>query len=553
MKFEHLLKAMNSETWAITDAGLDRITAIIAERLEGGRPDLATIQARIEGVTYGAAQGFEGDSTGVFGQDQNTVAVIGMYGTILNRAGMLEQMSGGATSPQQFAQKLERYANDPNITHIVIDFDTPGGTVSGTLTAANAITYAKKKKGAANVIGVASEMAASAGYWMIAQCGKVVVPENGILGSISVISLHYATARAWENMGVTPTILRTGENKALGQAEESMKDNVLKSRMADMQKFHNNFVQAVATGRGKTTGFVQANWADGRIFIGQEAVSAGLADEIGDLRSVLESLGVDMPGSRLAVMPNTVNVMPIVEPDEDDDLPGDQIVTTNPTNATLEPQPLSSQTTQHHPPEETAAHSQEGKPMPDLNSVLSALPEEQRVLIQAALGEQQARADQSETLRLEAVNAREKAEALQLEAVAAREQAEAQAASFLHAQATAQFEEKARSLNLDETYGAVLQALHAKDPANTDKIMLALEARGRTQEAEAALLAESGSSSAGDAAASAYDRAVSKAKTLMASDSKLNLANAIDTVMRSDSELASAYLAETRAAQPSIS
>ena len=129
--------AFYADAWAITPAMYDRLQEIISERANGFKPDLAEIEARIDGRTYGADPETE--------TQDGDVRVIALHGVLISRAGMFDQMSG-ATTPQAFASLVRQAADDPAVATIVLDLDSPGGTVSGTQLAAEAVSYAAGKK-----------------------------------------------------------------------------------------------------------------------------------------------------------------------------------------------------------------------------------------------------------------------------------------------------------------------------------------------------------------------------------------------------------------------
>jgi signal peptide peptidase SppA len=516
LKYSHIVRALETETWAITEQGLAVIQGIVEERLAGHKPTLAEVEARIDGKTYGSPE--------LLGQ-QGSIAVIGLYGTILNRAGGFDAISG-ASSPQKFARAVRAAADDPNVRELVIDIDSPGGTVSGTFTAADAVAYASARK---PVTAVANEMAASAAYWIASQATRLVVPPSGVIGSISVISTHYDWSARFAMEGVKPTILRTGANKALGQREEAMSGPGLENRMRDMQKFHDQFVTAVARGRHRPPERVQAEWADGRIFIGQEAVDAGLADEVGTLAGILERL---TPGAGAIARANpnadaearamaAIAGLPLH--DEDGEEPEDREPTDEDNASTTSETPAGAQ----EPAPQPSAPTQEGETgVKDLNAVLDGLPAEQRAVVEQALAEERARAEEA----------------------AAREAAATEAAKTeRETRLNREFSEKATALGLAADFGSTLRAMSEKlDEAEYAAAVEALQARALAKEETETLTQEIGSA-ARNPAGSAYERAEAIARGLMASDAKLTLATALDRAFRDNPELAREYHEEGKA------
>lgn len=525
MKYQHLITAFVQDAWMITEDGFSTVSRIIEERSRGHIPTPEELQAQIGNISYGSdlaqmpgGMKYYGSPSWMSGEEVvNGVAVIALHGAMINRAGMFDSMSG-ATSPQQFARAVTKAANDPNVREIVLSIDSPGGTVSGTQTAADAVLNASKKK---HVIAVIDEMAASAAQWVASGASRTIINPNGIAGSISVIGTHADWSARYAMEGVKQTILRTGEEKALGQPTESMDGRAVASRMRDMTVMHNQFVSSVATNRKLKYEMTDtpygpkatADWATGRIFIGKEAVTVGLADAVGTLESVLEELGV--LGSSSTAQANSgarAESETIIYAAE-----------TSPENATSSESPvnptgsLESQTM----PSADAALIQKGAAMPELLEPTANPTLEGRIA------------------ELEAQNA-------VLTATAASATALSREAT--QREALMSFTVRATTLGLEESYGADLMSLHGANPEATERLMEALAERQISAGAEARILAEMGSRETGTVADTALARAELGAKALMVKHPGMSKGDALNTVFKADKDLANAYLEETRAA-----
>ena len=275
-KLEGIQAALYGVPWAITEHGMNLITGIVEAHLSGVRLSDEEKQARAASQTYGSVSGAQG-------QGQATqVAVLTLHGPIMSRAGE-NMMLSGATDPQAFAARVKAAADNPEVARIVISVDSPGGTVSGTATAGEAVAYAAAKK---DVVVVADDMACSAAYWIAAQASTVVVVPGATVGSIGVVMSIKDTSARNAAEGVQLHVLRSGDLKALGQPGEVIDEKTLAHYGARMQVFHDQFVAAVAAGRGMPLAQVQT-LANGDTWIGQQAVDVGLADEVGTLEQAI--------------------------------------------------------------------------------------------------------------------------------------------------------------------------------------------------------------------------------------------------------------------------
>lgn len=284
MRYAAIQSRFYSALWALRPEDHTFISELIQRRSAGESVTRAEIEAAIEGKTYGTPfSPVKGDS----------VAVISLHGTIMNRAGMMTV--SGFTSPQDFAAAVRQAAADPGVSEIVLSVDSPGGTVDGTNTAAEAVRDAAKRK---TVTAVADGMMASGAYWIASQATRIVVDPTAIVGSIGVIATHVDRSKQAEDEGVRVTYYRSVEHKALGQPYEALTEDADAGLRAVVASAHREFVNAVESARGPLSKAAQT----GRVFTGLEAVEVGLADSVGSLQSVLDDItGVRQRGAATRV------------------------------------------------------------------------------------------------------------------------------------------------------------------------------------------------------------------------------------------------------------
>ena len=97
-------------------------------------------------------------------QSSGGIAVLPLYGVVTQRGNMVDDVSGpGSTSTQQFSSALRQLIADDTVGQILIDIDSPGGSVYGVAELADEIQSARAQK---PVIAVANSLAASAAYWI---------------------------------------------------------------------------------------------------------------------------------------------------------------------------------------------------------------------------------------------------------------------------------------------------------------------------------------------------------------------------------------------------
>jgi len=269
---ELVQRLVYNQPWLISESGLNLITGIVEAHLSGVRLSPAEAQAKADSRQYGTAGA----------EAPKQVALINLHGPIMNRSGD-NMMLSGSTDPQAFARVVRAAADNPDIGRIVISVDSPGGTVAGTRAAGDAVAYARSKK---DVVAVADELAASAAYWIACQATTLVATPGAVLGSISVIMAMKDTSGKEAKDGIQTHVLRSGPLKALGQPGEVITDETLAHYAETMNTFHEQFVQAVASGL-QITSEQASKLATGQTWIGQGAVDAGVAHRVGTLQGAL--------------------------------------------------------------------------------------------------------------------------------------------------------------------------------------------------------------------------------------------------------------------------
>lgn len=274
-KYALLLAQFRSSKWAITPEWYANLERILEERA-AGQPLTPEARAEMEAQTYGAATDRQPDK----------VAVLQVYGPIVPRADLISEYSALA-SHQGIAQALRAAADDDSVREIIMDVDSPGGAVAGIDVSLEAMRYAAAKK---SVTVVCEGILASAAYWIGAQANRVVVTPTAIVGSISVIMDHRDITEAQRQMGIKTTILATGKWKSLGHSTEPLTDEGKDKLLGEMMQVHDLFVADIAAGRRVSAEAAQERWADGSVWIGGQALDAGLVDEIGTMQSVLDAL-----------------------------------------------------------------------------------------------------------------------------------------------------------------------------------------------------------------------------------------------------------------------
>lgn len=267
MKYEYIVRAITDEPWAIVPEKLHAICEFINLKISG-----------VE-IPYEAAARPEERRT------QN-VAVLPLFGVMAHRSNMITSMSGG-TSLDKFNGQLMALVRDPEIGAIILDIDSPGGSVAGVEEAGTLIAAAAKRK---PIIAHANATAASAAYWLASQTSEFWMTPSGQVGSIGVLAVHHDVSQAMEKDGIKSTFITAGKFKAEGSPERPLTEEAQAYMQARVDQYYDSFVKAVARGRKVSEKEVRGGFGQGRVVGAREALQMGMVDHVGTLDDVLASL-----------------------------------------------------------------------------------------------------------------------------------------------------------------------------------------------------------------------------------------------------------------------
>lgn len=225
-----------------------------------------------------------------------SVAVIPVMGTISQRMNMLSAMSGG-TSTEMLGREISTAAADPDISAIVLNVDSPGGTVPGLTELHSAIMSARERK---PIVASVNSMSASAAYWITSAASEISITPSGEAGSIGVFAMHVDESAALEQEGVKVSLIHFGDRKIDGNRFQPLTEEARASIQADVDAFGAMFHRDVAKGRGVSVADVREKFGQGAMLLAKDALAAGLVDKIETLDQTITRLtrGTSKPGRK---------------------------------------------------------------------------------------------------------------------------------------------------------------------------------------------------------------------------------------------------------------
>lgn len=216
---------------------------------------------------------------------QGSVAVLPLHGVISQRG--TEWWAD--TSADRFGAVFDSAMRNPGIGAVVLDVDSPGGTVYGVRELADRVYAAR---GVKPVVAVANSEAASAAYWVASQAEQLVVTPGGAVGSIGVWAAHEDWSKFEERFGVKTTLVSAGKYKVEGHPYGPLDEEAKAEMQRGVDQTYSSFVSAVARGRGQNVETVRSGFGEGRMVRASTAQTQGMADRVASLDRVLSELGV---------------------------------------------------------------------------------------------------------------------------------------------------------------------------------------------------------------------------------------------------------------------
>lgn len=264
--YPHIISKVYGEPWVITP---DKHAAI-----------RKTLESKL-GESVGTGNFDEYNQRGVEAPDYEypepkTVGrtrIIPIYGIIGKHLSRLELICGGCSLDAVNAL-LSDAQNDAAIERVILDFDSPGGTVVGVPETAELIRRLAAEK---DTIAYCEALCCSGGYWLASQASQFVCTESSLIGSIGVYSLFFDESRALEKDGIKPNPISAGEFKLSGAWFKPMTDKEREMFQRKTDAVYAKFKAAVNTVRT-----VADEYCQGQVLYGDDALEAGLVDAIVD-------------------------------------------------------------------------------------------------------------------------------------------------------------------------------------------------------------------------------------------------------------------------------
>ena len=181
---------------------------------------------------------------------------------------------------------LGEYRDDPAVRAVVLRIDSPGGVVAPTqeiFTAVRRLREAKKP-----VVASLGSVAASGGYYVAVSADRIFASPGTLTGSIGVVMQLANVEGLLKKVGVEYVVVKAGAYKDVGNFARAMTPEERRMLQALLDDVYDQFISAVAEGRGLDPQAVRA-FAEGRIYSGRQAHGLKMVDDLGGLEDAIEA------------------------------------------------------------------------------------------------------------------------------------------------------------------------------------------------------------------------------------------------------------------------
>jgi len=210
------------------------------------------------------------------------VAIIPIEGVLDKRVSDMAKMSG-AVGCDDIEAMLTEAVQDDTVDGILLDINSPGGSVTGIPELASKIAAAATVK---PIVAYTDTLMASAAYWLGAGCSAIYASPSASVGSIGVYMAFMDTSRAYEMQGLKTELIKHGKYKATGMDGIAMTDEqreYLQDQVDQLAAWFNGFV-------GKHRDAMPASAMEGQTFFGIDAVNVDMVDAVGSADDAMAEL-----------------------------------------------------------------------------------------------------------------------------------------------------------------------------------------------------------------------------------------------------------------------
>lgn len=206
----------------------------------------------------------------------NTIMILPIKGVIVSDGGSTGLFGEESTVSSDVLEKLDSIEGDDSVKAVILEINSPGGTVVASKEIAEKIKKLNKP-----VVAWIREYGASGAYWIASSSDYIVADELSVTGSIGVIGSYLEFSRLFDKYGVDYERLVAGDYKDAGTQYKKLTKNERDMLQKKLNLIHKKFKEDVSRNRNISSEKID-DIANGIFYLGYEAYELGLVDKLGN-------------------------------------------------------------------------------------------------------------------------------------------------------------------------------------------------------------------------------------------------------------------------------
>lgn len=219
-----------------------------------------------------------------------TIAVLHVNGAIVDGDSQPAGPLGGGASvgSRTLRRAMQDIAADENIRGVVVRIDSPGGSA----TASEVIWQGLRRLAEDRPVWASvGGMAASGGYYVAVGTQKIYVNPSSIVGSIGVVGGKISMGELFDRVELNVVERTRGPRAGLFSTVSGWDEAQKAYVRGKMAETYEQFTDRVTTGRPAID---LSRTAEGRLFVGADAIDLAMADEVGGLAQAIDAMAIEL-------------------------------------------------------------------------------------------------------------------------------------------------------------------------------------------------------------------------------------------------------------------
>jgi|SaaInlStandDraft_4_1057021.scaffolds.fasta_scaffold04259_4 protease IV len=197
------------------------------------------------------------------------------------------ELKGFIGNSTTYIKEIQKHLKDPTIRAMLLKIESPGGFPGSSQAIFNELKKFKEKK---PIIAIVENMATSASYYIASVSNHIIANPSSLIGNIGVwLSMPPNVKELTDKWGVKFTQITTGKYKAAGSPFKESTPEELQMLQSVSDDSYDQFIKDVADQRNLSVK-KHTEWADGKVFTGNQAFKLKLIDQLGSYSQAIEKI-----------------------------------------------------------------------------------------------------------------------------------------------------------------------------------------------------------------------------------------------------------------------